>query len=204
MGKIILANDPTRHTNGRAIADLVVLGLIREDDLVLDLTVGPEAGFWTDHRPHFLTTNDLDPDVSADIHVDALISSWPVNGWDVVAWDAPYGYRGTSRLASDARYGIAGKYRTPDQIDRLVIDGTIAAMRMARRLVLSKCQDANVSSRFRDQSGFVTEAVRQAGGKVVGKLYINARRDQPDDKPQLNIWGYNSVMLLIAPGKNNG
>lgn len=193
----VLANDATRRTNGEAIADLARLGILRAEDHTLDLTYGPNGGFWTEWRPDRLVTNDADPMVAADWHHDARNIDSPPNSFDVVTWDPPYGYRGTSRLASDATYGL-GTYATPDAVDALLIDGTLSAIRLARRVVLVKCQDQCVSGRFRDQSGFVCDAARQAGAEVVGKLYVAARRAQPAGKTQTNIWGYHSVLLVLA------
>jgi hypothetical protein len=199
----ILANDGHRTTNSQAIADLAELGMLRSEDEILDLTVGPNAGFWTRWRPDRLTTNDVDPDVTADFHHDVLVGPlFPPRGYDVVCWDPPYGYRGTSRLASDANYGL-GDYRSADAIDSMLVAGMCEALLIARRLVLVKCQDACVSGAFRDQSGFVTEAARRAGAKVVGKLYVKAARAQPSGKKQKNIWGYHSVLLLLEPGQSN-
>lgn len=195
----VLANDPNRRTNAHAIADLAWLGILRAEDRILDLTVGPKAGFWTHWRPHELITNDSDPAVEADHHYDVYDqpAEWDL-GIDVVCWDPDYAYRGTSRLESDANYGLAGPYRTPDDVDRVLIDGMLIGLQIAHRLVLVKCQDSNVASAFRDQSGFVTEAARKAKATVAGKLYVNATRIQPAGKKQLNIWGYNSVLLVIA------
>lgn len=195
----ILANDPTRTTNAQAVLDLHELGWLRDDDATLDLTVGPKAGFWTLWRPTLLHTNDLDPSVKADTHYDVRSPGFMPKSYDVIVWDPDYGYRGTSALESDANYGLAGPYRTPDDVDELLIHGTRQALAGARRLVLVKCQDSNVASAFRDQSGFVTEGARKVGASVVGKLYVNAYRAQPAGKKQLNIWGYHSVLLAIQP-----
>jgi hypothetical protein len=196
----ILANDNDRRTNGQAIHDLATLGFLRKEDEVLDLTVGPNAGFWTRWQPDRLTTNARDPEVMAHFHVDAsqAITQFGRKTFDVVVWDPDYGYRGTSALESDANYGLAGPYRTPDDVDRVLIDGMLQSFQIARRYVLVKCQDSCVASKFRDQSGFVTEAARAAGATVAGKLYVHALRAQPAGKKQLNIWGYHSVLLVIA------
>ena len=63
--KPVYGFDPTRRTNGQAIADLATLGLL--EGAVLDLTVGPRAGFWARYRPEVLVTNDLDPEVPAEM-----------------------------------------------------------------------------------------------------------------------------------------
>jgi hypothetical protein len=205
MTRPILANDPARVTNAQAVADLARLGILRREDVTLDLTVGPNAGFWTKWRPDSLSTNDIDLDVKADLHVDVRdmrvddgLGHWKPGYWDVVAWDPPYGYRGTSRLASDATYGLARDYQTPDQIDALLIDGMRIACDLARRVALVKCQDQNIASHFRDQSGFVTEAARAHGATVIQKLYIAVRREQPAGKKQRNVWGYHSVLLVLG------
>ncbi|MCD6056500.1 MAG: hypothetical protein K0Q89_30 [Thermomicrobiales bacterium] len=192
----ILANDTHRVTNGAAIADLAELGILRKEDSILDLTVGPNAGFWTRWRPDVLVTNDDDEAVAADYHHNVFDRAFAPGAYSVVCWDPPYAYRGTSRLESDAQYGL-GDYSSADSVDETLIGGALEAMEISRRLVLVKCQDSNVASKFRDQSGFVTEAVRKAGGRVAGKLYIHAMRSQPSGKKQLNIWGYHSVLLVI-------
>lgn len=191
----VLAVDPARRTNAQAIADLTELGWLLPDDEVLDLTVGSNAGFWKRYVPPLLVTNDFDSTVDADLHLDATRTGIP-DGWcDVVAFDPPYGYRGTSRFASDKQYGIAS-YATPKAIDRLLVAGTSEAVRIARRLVLVKCQDSNVACTFHDQTEMATSAIRAAGADVIGKLYVNGGRAQPAGKAQLNPWGYWSVLLI--------
>jgi hypothetical protein len=194
----IMAFDPKRTTNAQAIADLAALGILRWNDHIIDLTVGPKAGFWKLWRPSCLTTNDLDLNVKADMHFD-VTKGLPF-AYDVTVWDPPYGYRGTSRLASDANYGL-GKYRSADEVDELLLAGTREALRLAKRLALVKCQDQNVASEFRDQSGFVCELARSLGARVAQKLYVNAYRKQPNCKRQLNVWGHPSVLLVLEKGR---
>lgn len=192
----VLANDPKRTTNAQAIADLAELGILRPDDSIIDLTVGPKCGFWQLWQPdRDLFTNDLDHSVAATTHRDVLRDEWQADSFDVAVWDGPYGYRGTPSEFDEA-YGTT-RYRTANAIDELIVGGALVAMDIAKRIALVKCQDQNVASSFRDQSGFVTEAVRAKGGRVAGKLYIQARRGQPAGKKQLNIWGYHSVLLVI-------
>jgi hypothetical protein len=196
----ILAFDPERRTNGQAIADLARLGILSNTDRVLDVTIGAEAGFWTKWRPARLVTNDLDPDVIADHHHDGTALPFPAGAFDVVVWDPPYGYRGTSRLASDERYGLRRSYRPAEEIDDLLLAGTAVALRVARRLALVKAQDQNVSGHFRDQTGFVCELARRHGATVAGKVYVDARREQPSGKRQTNVWGYPSTLLVLEVG----
>lgn len=191
----VLANDPARRRNCDAIHDLVELGWLRPDDEVLDLTLGPNAGFWTDYQPPHLLTNDANPCVPADLHHDGTRLPFPDSWCDVTVWDCDYGYRGTSEFDTDAWYGI-DHYRTPKAVDAKLAAGTREAVRVTRRLALLKCQDSNVASTFHDQQQIVTDAARDAGANIIGKLYVNGVRAQPAGKTQLNVWGYWSVLLI--------
>jgi hypothetical protein len=192
---VILANDPDRKRNAQAIADLAELGWLRPDDLTLDMTIGPKAGFWQTWRPRRLVTNDTDPTINADHHQDARHMDFDAGTFDVTVFDPPYGYRGTSALASDANYGVS-TYTPAKEIDALLAAGTAEAVRLTRRLALVKCQDSCVASTFHDQSTVAIDAARSAGARVVGKVYVNSYRKQPP-KRQLNVWGYSSVLLML-------
>lgn len=194
----ILANDPKRKGNAQAIADLHALGWLLDEDHVLDMTIGPNAGFWKRWQPACLVTNDTDCDVIADWRCDARSMPLDDGSFDVTVFDPPYGYRGTSALASDANYGTV-RYQTSADIDALLAAGTREAVRLTRRLALVKCQDANVASTFHDQQTIATDAARCAGARVVGKVYVNSYRKQPP-KTQLNVWGYSSVLLVFRVG----
>lgn len=198
MTEPILSFDRDRTNNALAIVDAAALGYLDGD--VIDLTVGPEAGFWTKWRPDRLTTNDIDPAVSADFHHDATATPFLDRSFDTVVYDPPYGYRGTSRLASDRRYGLAGVYRSAAEIDGLLVAGTREALRLARRYVLAKCQDSNVSGRWREQTTLVANTATGCGGRVVGRLYVHGgHRAQPTGKRQVNIWTGDSTLMVLAP-----
>lgn len=192
---MILDFDPTRTTNAQAISDLASLGMLRPDDVTLDVTFG-NGVFWSEWKPTYLVTNDLDPEVAAMNHWDARSLPCPAGSFDVVVFDPPYANRGTSRLAMDARYGIT-KYRARRDVEQLLIDGTIEALRVARRLVLVKCQDAAVASRYSPQSYLVWEAARKHGGRLVAELHVVGRREQPTGKRQLNVWSAASTLLAF-------
>ena len=54
------------------------------------------------------------------------------NSFDVVVFDPPYANRGTAKTREiDNRLRAAVKYRSPAQVEALLIDGTIEAMRVA-------------------------------------------------------------------------
>lgn len=196
----VLDFDPERRTNARAIADLAQLDILRVDDHVLDTTVGPSAAFWSEWKPSALTTNDLDPTVVAQHHDDARSLPWPDRSFDVVVFDPPYANRGTSRLESDGRYGL-GEYRTRADVEALLVDGTVEALRVTDRLVLVKCQDACVASRFAPQSYPVWRAATEVGARLTGLLYVSARREQPKGKRQINVWSSCSTLMIFERGR---
>lgn len=203
----IYAFDTTRRTNAAAIADAATLGFI--GDRVLDLTVGPKAGFWTKWQPKYLHTNDTDPDVDpkawrikafAHWQDDARHTSWSDGAFDTTVFDPPYGYRGTSRLAMDANYGIT-EYKPANAIDALLYEGTLEACRISRGTVLVKCQDSCVASAFRHQTAIVARAAEAAGVIVAGQLHVFGVRKQPADKKQLNVWANYSTLMILKVGR---
>lgn len=192
----VLDFDIGRRTNAQAIADLATLGFLRGDDWVLDATVGPERGFWTLWWPTKLTTNDNDSEVTADHHWDARHMPVMDRAFDVVVFDPPYAVRGTSRHPMDPRYGL-GEYRPQREVEQLLVDGTVEALRVADRLALVKCQDASVSGRYAPQSYLVWDAARGAGARLVAELYVVGRRAQPKGKRQRNVWTSCSTLMVF-------
>jgi hypothetical protein len=198
MAEPIYNFDPERTTNAQAIAAAAALDFL--DGIVLDLTVGPEAGFWRRWRPARLVTNDIDPEVPADHHFDARAFPWPDASFDTVVVDPQYGYRGTSRLASDVRYGLARPYVPAADIDANLFAITTEALRLARCCVLVKCEDQNVSGRYRPQRHRLLDHAEALGATVVGELYVYSPRAQPSGKRQLNIWTSCSTLVILQPG----
>lgn len=201
----VLDFDPARRTNSAAICDLVRLGWLHCTDQILDLTIGPEAGFWTGWRPPNLVTNDVDLTVDADLHEDGRRLPMPDRWCDVVVWDPPYANRGQGKRgngfdAIDRRFGTT-EYRTPTEVEQLLVDGTREALRVCSRLALVKCQDACVASRYRPQSYLVWETARQLGATLAGELHVTGRREQPTGKTQLNVWANVSTLLVLRKGK---
>lgn len=190
----IFAFDTNRRTNAAAIADAATLGFLEGE--VLDLTLGPKGRFWRQHRPEWLVTSDLSLDVDSDLHLDGTDTDLPDNWCDVAVWDPPYGYRGTSRLASDADYDI-DHYRPANTTDALLYNGTVEACRIARRNVLVKCQDACVATKFRHQTGIVARAAAAAGARIAGQLHVYGARAQPADKRQRNVWANYSTLMIL-------
>jgi len=190
--------DPARRTNAQAISDLARVGWLEPDDFTLDVTVGPERGFWTLWEPKQLITNDLDKTVVARHHWDARKIPVKDNTFDVVVLDLPYANRGTAKDREiDARFGTT-KYQSPAQREALLVDGTVEAMRVSNSRVLVKCQDAVVANKFRPQSYPIYEAVMKEGGRLLALMYVVGNRSQPTGKRQLNVWSNCSTLMLIG------
>ena len=194
----VLDFDPNRRTNAKAIMDLASIGLLDVGDRVLDVTVGRKRLFWTLWRPTVLVANDEDKTVKARHHWNARKLECDDASFDVVVFDPPYANRGTSRHRLDADYGLDAPYRSPSQVESLLIDGTIEAMRASRRLVIVKCQDAVVAGKLRPQSYPIYEAVTKEGGRLVALLYVVGNRAQPAGKRQVNVWSNCSTMMVIG------
>ena len=107
----VLAFDPKRRTNARAIADLARIGWLRPTDRVLDLTGGRAAAFWKLWRPgegELVTNGTPDPAVAADAGTSTAGAPPLASGsFDVTLWDpavrlsrAPRGWRRTSVTGS--------------------------------------------------------------------------------------------------------
>ena len=190
----VLAYDPERRTNAQAIAELAALGFLRDDDVVLDMTVEPKGAFWKRWRPSRSITNDIDPAVAADLHADGQAMPCPRWAVDVSVWDPPYKYEGArskgNRDQGD-RYGNGTNgYLSPSEIDARLLAGTAEALRITRRLALVKCQKQNVASEFRfpDQPFAVAQLAQRHGAMVVaGSTSTGLLRSNRAGKRELNV-----------------
>jgi hypothetical protein len=193
--------DPARRTNAQAIADLATLGVLHQDSWMLDATVGPERGFWKQWWPRHLVTNDSDETVTADHHWDARHMPVMDGAFDVVVFDPPYANRGTSRHPMDPRYGLDAGYRTKVDVEALLVEGTVEALRVTTKLALIKCQDACVSGHYAPQTFLVWEAAKAAGARLMGEMYVVGRREQPTGKRQKNVWSACSTLMIFERGR---
>lgn len=192
---------PLRRTNMQAIAELANLGVLR-DELTLDLTIGPEAGFWKLWRPTNLVTNDIDADVDAHYHHDATALPFPDSAFPQVVYDPPYAFRGSAKRGNDwdgmdLRYGTS-EYRSVAQTMALLLDGLAEAIRVSSRLVLLKCMDQNVSSRYTPQTYPAMQLAASLGAKLLTELHVFGARKQPADKAQKNPWVAHSTLMVFG------
>lgn len=188
----VVAFDPTRRRNARAIVDAASLGWLRPSDLVLDPT-HEKGRFWREWRPDpavggRLVRSDLDPsgELWAGGHLDMVADALDLpDVWrrraDVTVWDPPYKENGSGgSCAEDDGYGVADRW-VPRR--GLLAAGVVSAVSWTRSggVVLVKCQD-QTAGRFHAQTTFATVAAELAGAAPIGVLHVaGTTRPQPAD-----------------------
>lgn len=123
-------------SNAELIEDVVGLGYIRPEDLVLDPTYG-RGTWWKNYTPANFVSHVNDFDFRHMPYED--------DAFDVVAYDPPYvciGGRTTSGIPEfHERYGLTDAPRSPFDLQQLINGGLDECARVTRRIVLVKCQD---------------------------------------------------------------
>jgi hypothetical protein len=191
-GDEIVAFDPSRRRNARAIVDAVALGWLRPSDLVLDLT-HEKGRFWRSWQPDPCVGGRLvrsDIDSSGELwtggHLDMVADAlYLPDVWrrraDVTVWDPPYKENGAGgSCAEDDGYGVADGW-VPRR--GLLAAGVVSAVSWTRSggVVLVKCQD-QTAGRFHPHAVFATVAAELAGAVPIGVLHVaGTTRPQPDD-----------------------
>lgn len=154
----ILAFDPDRRTNGRAIADAAKLGWLPEP--VIDVTYG-KGRFWSEYTPESLTTNDLykPADHSFDHHHPFPVKMHGQYGCGV--YDPDYKLQGKASEAFAERneaYGVNVNKTVGERLEgiRRGVVTTGALVRVGGFLIV-KVQDQVACGRVNRQTGMVTE-----------------------------------------------
>lgn len=178
----VMAFDPTRTRNARAIADAATLGFL--NGTVCDLT--HNAGrFWQQFTPDRLVRCDIDPTMPVDVVCDCGATPFPDDTFDATVFDPPYKLNGTGgSCAEDAGYGVADGWDTRRDI---FAAGITEAARITRRggYVLVKCQDQIAGGWLVSQSAHVLDVGRAVGLREVGRLLVcGVTRGQPAGRPQ--------------------
>lgn len=189
------------RTNADLMADCATLGYL--DGSVLDLTYAT-GRFWRKHRPFFLVTNDIDVEMDADRHLDATCTGLEAKSFDTVVFDPPYKLNGTSTgkgpAASDVGYGVGGPYVTAAGRHGLLVDGTVEALRLARRFVLVKCMDQICSGSYHPQTFIAYQAAVATGARLVDQLHVLGGRAQPNGRRQVHARrNYSTLLVFGAP-----
>jgi hypothetical protein len=196
--KTIMAID-SWPTNGHLIADVHRLGYIHKLDTVLDCTYGYGA-FWSEWKPpgYLFHATDIDPEKSPDNPDGVDFRKLPHDdqSFDVVVYDPPYTFRGTSALESDERYGVHVNEKWQDRWE-LIFDGLQECCRVAKRRVLMKCQASVVSGRVRWQD---IEAINNAethGFGLRDRFEFLSYRAQPKGTSQKTARRNASTLLVL-------
>ena len=181
-------------TNGDLIADVAKLYDFGKS--VLDATYG-RGRFWTKYRPVGLVGNDIDPASPADFHFDFRDLPWGDETFDTVVFDPPYKLAGTPALGEfDRRYGLNRPQRWQDRF-QLIVDGARECSRVARNLLLVKCQDQVVAGKVRWQTLAVIEAVADRMELADRFDMLGGSRPQPGNRPQRHARGRGSTLLVF-------
>lgn len=181
----VLAFDPARQDNASLMVDVCSLGYLRpNDDRVLDATYGWGL-FWSAVRPRHLVSNDLNPDLGADLSADFTALPFPDRSFDVVVFDPPYKLNGTPTDPAvdriDERYGVHTRGSTRHRLS-LIEDGATECARVSSRVLLVKCQD-QVAGGVYWQTHQVANLLASTF-RLADELYVMGYRVQPDGVAQ--------------------
>ena len=183
--------------NAELIADAAKLGYLPEP--VLDLTYG-QGGFWRQHTPSHIVTNDLDPDSPCECHRDFRATSFGTGEFSTVVFDPPYKLGGTPASPKmDKRYGTQ-EYRTRSEMFSLFVGGMAEASRLAKRFMLVKCQDQVNGGKVRWQTSIAIDVARALEWRHVDSLILKGGRAQPDDTTQQHARHAYSTLLIFGKG----
>lgn len=191
-------NAVATRDNALLMAECAELGYL--NGTVLDATYGLGA-FWKRWQPDHLIR--LDRFTKADLVADARRLPFRNYSIDSVVYDPPYKLNGTSTgfgpSALDARYGVASGYRSIAEKHALLLDGTVEALRVAKRFVLVKCADQIASGKYNPQTFMVWERAVSHGATLVDLLYVVGGREQPPGTRQLHARRNHSALLVFRP-----
>lgn len=127
----------------------------RDAHTAIDLTAA-HGGFWKPPVPPGLavTTNNLDPSSSADLHVDFTDTGLPDDSYDLVVYDPPH----LADLGADSIMGQRfGSAAGSDGLDQLVTAGVREAWRISRIGILVKLADSSHGGEFLQLSSWARD-----------------------------------------------
>lgn len=186
-------------SNGHLLNDCRRLGYIGDLDSVLDPTWGYGV-FWTVWKPkgYLFHATDLDPEKSPDNPDGVDFRKLPHDGqsFDIVVYDPPYTFRGTSALESDERYGVHVNERWQDRW-ALIYDGLQECCRVAKRRVLMKCQASVVSGKVRWQDIEAVSVAERCGFGLRDRFDFLSYREQPKGTSQKTARRNASTLLVL-------
>lgn len=192
-------------SNAELIYDVACLGYLRKDDHVLDPTF-QNGVWWKRFMPDHLTyhTRELDP--TWDFRD---MSRYGNDAFDVVAFDPPYvskGGRSTSGIPEmDERYGLTDAPSSPAGVQELINDGLAECNRVAKRIVLVKCQSYISSGRFFPGDYQTWWHATYALGMPLIDRFVHvtkAPRPQPGGRRQVHARNNVSTLFVFSPSRS--
>lgn len=209
-------------TNADMIVDIVELGYIKPDDIVVDLTYG-RGLWWSKYRPAALTAN-LDSDAAfSDADLSLLGGSWLSRDfrdlgmaflsdfYDVAVFDPPYvamGGRETSGLPDFMdRFGLKDAAVTPELLQADNELGLREAMRVTKPggLILAKCAPYISSGVRKDGDWWARDAALAMGLTIEDMLiHVGDVRAQPKDGPCRKCKGGGRIVVLASEVVHDG
>lgn len=132
----------------------------RDAHTAIDLTAA-HGGFWKPPVPPELavTTNNLDPSSSADLHLDFTDTGLPDEAFDLVVYDPPHLADLGAESIMGKRFGSA---QGTEGLDRLVTAGALEAWRIARVGMLVKLADHSHGGEFLQLSRWAVDRLGAA------------------------------------------
>lgn len=184
------------QSNADLIVDLVKLGHLRADDLVLDPTYG-KGTWWKKWAPANLCHHDFAAD-----GIDFRDMPYADDRFDVVAFDPPYvsvGGRTTSGIPEmHDRYGLTDAPTTPAGVQALINAGLAECARVTSDRILVKCQDYISSGKFFDGTFQTRNRAIELGLVLVDRLvHLTDPRPQPPRDRQVHARNNLSTMFVF-------
>jgi hypothetical protein len=191
-----------RTDNATLITDCAQLGYLNKDDMVADVTYGL-GRFWTSWSPDILLASDLDPIKSpCGLSIDFTDLPFETDELDAVVFDPPYRFAGTSRMSSDAGYGIGAYMPTAERMD-MIFAGVAEAARVTRPggKVFVKCMDQVVSGKVVFQTLEIAEFAAFHRLDLIDMLHVASYRPQPTGRRQVHARRDYSTLLVFEKMK---
>lgn len=194
----------------------------RDAHTALDLTYAA-GNFWRKPLPPDLTitTNNLDPEASTDLHVDFTATGLAAASFDLVVYDPPHVADASADSILGRRFGTA---RGRDGLFRLVTAGVREAWRVSSVGIVVKLADSSHGGRYLQLSRWVYDALgvepycvshttrrplRDPKWKVQrvprsnGAVYLVWRHDGGSHVDFDALWRRQNVTLRTAPNCRN-
>lgn len=200
----ILAFDPERTTNARAMVHACQLGWIQEP--VFDATYNT-GKFWTEYRPDGLYTNDIAHPADYQFDWTKPIPKTQHERYVTVVFDPDYKMQGTPSTLGDVAkmnesYGTNIAKTTTERLEHMLLGATnLSEMVEPNGHMLIKCMDQIFNGRHGSQTGMFLDLFDELPGwRFVSWLHVSAATTMPQ-RSQVNPRNnYSTLMCFQRKG----